>query len=353
MKKILIDMHRLDKSPFNGLYTFSWHLGKSLARHQFENDFDLNFYLGKKNFGIFGNKASYQAHHSSDKFYMRNTKQFALWHVTTSISWYHPFNNHTKNVFTLHDLNFLIEEKENIRRNKRLLHHIQQRINNADYITGISRFVIDHAKQYLNFGHKPIAVVYNGCNVPEVPEYEIPVYKPKNKFIFSIGLVQPRKNFHTLPALLPGNDYELIIAGVNTFDYAAKIMEEAKHHGVENRVKLIGPVTEKEKYWLYKNCEAFCFPSIAEGFGLPVLEAMHFGKPVFISTETAMPEVGGNAAWYFKDFDPLSMQQVFKEGMEEYFQTLPVQKIKAQAAKFNWDKTAGEYLDIYKKALAT
>src|SRR6476469_5548634 len=120
MKKILIDMHRLDKSPFNGLYTFSWHLGKSLARHQFENDFDLNFYLGKKNFGIFGNKASYQEHHSSDKFYMRN---------------------------------------------KRLLHHIQQRINNADYITGISRFVIDYAKQYLNFGHKPIAVVYNGCNV--------------------------------------------------------------------------------------------------------------------------------------------------------------------------------------------
>lgn len=352
MKKILVDMHRLDKSPFNGLYTFSYYLGKSLSRHQFENDFDLNFYLEKKNFGIFGNKASYKAHHSIDKVYMRNTKQFDLWHVTTSISWYHPFNSHTKNVFTLHDLNFLIEEKENIRRNKRLLHHIQQRINRAHHITGISRFVIDYAKQFLNFGNTPVSVVYNGCTIPEFPEYEIPAYKPVNKFIFSIGLVQPRKNFHTLPALLEGNNYELIIAGVNTYDYKSRIIEEAKRHNVENRVKLIGPVTEKEKFWLYNNCEAFCFPSVAEGFGLPVLEAMHFGKPVFISTETSMPEVGGDAAWYFKDFDPQSMQRTFKAGMEQYYQTTPIQKIKDQAAKFNWDKAAIEYLDIYKKTLS-
>src|SRR5215211_6290689 len=121
MKKILIDMHRLEKNPYNGLYTFSYNLGKSLARHQYENDFDLNFYLGKKNFGIFGKAVSYKAHHSLDKFFMPNTKQFDLWHVTTSISWYHPFNSYTKNVFTLHDLNFLIEEKQNIKRNKRLL----------------------------------------------------------------------------------------------------------------------------------------------------------------------------------------------------------------------------------------
>jgi len=351
MKKILVDMHRLDKDPYNGLYTFSYHLGKSLARHQFEKDLDLNFYLGKKNFGIFGKAVNYKAHHSVDKFFMPGTKQFDLWHVTTTISWYRPFNGYTKNVFTLHDLNFLNEEKENIKRNKRLLNEIQQRVNRADHITAISHFVVDQAKQYLEFENKKISVIYNGCNVPESPEFEEPVYKPEKKFIFSIGLVQPRKNFHTLPALLNGNNYELIIAGANTFGYNEKIIAEANKHGVGERVKLIGTVSEKQKYWLYKNCEAFVFPSMAEGFGLPVLEAMYFGKPVFISDKTSLPEIGGDAAWYFTSFDPEHMRQVFNDGMEIYNKTMPTQKIKAQAAKFNWDTIAVQYLDLYKSLL--
>jgi Glycosyltransferase len=282
---------------------------------------------------------------------MRNTSRFDLWHVTTTISWYHPFNSRTKNVFTMHDLNFLIEEKEKVKRNKRLLRQIQQRINRADHITAISRFVVAHAKQYLNFGDKKISVIYNGCTVPEMPVYETPVYVPLKKFIFAIGLIQPRKNFHTLPALLVGNDLELVIAGNNMYGYGEKIIEAAYKYNVAGRVKLTGPVTDKEKYWYYKNCEAFCFPSLAEGFGLPVVEAMHFGKPVFISTETSLPEVGGDAAWYFKNFDPGYMQQVFREGMQEYHATMPVQKIKEQAAKFNWDTIALQYLDVYKSLL--
>jgi glycosyltransferase involved in cell wall biosynthesis len=352
MKEILIDMHRLEKDPYNGLYTFSYHLGKSLARHQFENDLDLNFYLGIRNFGIFGKDVNYKAHHSLDKFFMANTRQFDLWHVTTSMSLYHPFNSRTKNLFTLHDINFLIEQKENINRNRRLLQQIQRKIKRADHITAISHFVADHAKQFFDFGNKKISVIYNGCNVPEFPEFEEPEYKPGKKFIFSIGLIQARKNFHTLPALLVGNDYELIIAGNNSYGYGDKIIGEANKHGVLDRVKLVGAISEKQKYWLYKNCEAFVFPSIAEGFGLPVLEAMYFGKPVFISTETSLPEVGGNAAWYFENFEPQYMRQVFNEGMREYYNTMPVEKIKAQAAKFNWDTTAIGYLNLYKSLLS-
>ncbi len=345
-------MNRLDKNPYNGLYTFSYSLGKSLARHQFEDNLDLNFYLGKKNFGIFGKAVKYKAHHSFDKFFMFNTRQFDLWHVTNQISWYHPFNDRTKNVFTLHDLNFLIEEKQNVKRNKRLLQNIQQRVNRAHHITAISKFVVAHAKQFIEFGNRKITVIYNGCNVPEFSEWEEPAYKPEKKYIFSIGLVQPRKNFHVLPALLVNNNYELIIAGTNTFGYGDKIINEANKYGVTGRVKLIGPVSENQKYWLYKNCEAFCFPSIAEGFGLPVLEAMHFGKPVFISDKTSLPEIGGDAAWYFKNFDPEYMRQIFNDGMQEYYNTMPTQKIKAQAAKFDWDKIAVQYLDVYKSVLS-
>ena len=178
-----------------------------------------------------------------------------------------------------------------------------------------------------------------------------PAYLPKKSFLFSIGQLHSRKNFHVLPPLLTGNDDELIIAGVNDTVYAKKVMDEARRYNVEKRVKLIGTVTENEKHWYYKNCKAFVFPSIGEGFGLPVVEAMYFGKPVFLSKYTSLPEVGGDAAYYFNDFSPDSMQSVFEKGMNEFKNNNRVDAIKQQAAKFNWKKAAGEYLDVYRSLL--
>ncbi|MEI9911174.1 MAG: glycosyltransferase [Bacteroidota bacterium] len=153
------------------------------------------------------------------------------------------------------------------------------------------------------------------------------------------------------PALLEGNNYELVIAGLNHFDYAKKVMEEARRWQVEDRVKLIGAIDEKNKYWYYRHCEAFMFPSVAEGFGFPPLEAMHFGKPVFLSDRTSLPEVGGDAAYYFSDFDPRAMRSVFEKGMNDFKNHNRIPAIKRQASLFNWNKTAGEYLDIYRKLI--
>lgn len=150
-----------------------------------------------------------------------------------------------------------------------------------------------------------------------------------------------------LPALLVGNDYELVIAGLNDFPYTQKVLTEARKHGVESRVKLAGAITDEEKFWYYKNCLAFVFPSIGEGFGLPVLEAMQFGKPVFLSTATSLPEIGGAAAYYFNDFDPPAMQQVFEKGMNDYNNFQRKEKIIQHAAGFNWTAAAKAYLDLY------
>ena len=91
------------------------------------------------------------------------------------------------------------------------------------------------------------------------------------------------------------------------------------------------------------------FPSIGEGFGLPVIEAMWFGKPVFLSTATCLPEIGGEAAYYFESFDPDDMQAVFEKGMQHYCQTQPQELIKQRAASFSWDKAAKEYTEIYRQ----
>ncbi len=350
MKQVLVDMHRLKYNPYNGLYSVSINLGKALAAKH-PSGMELVYYLPKKDFGIFGNDAKYTEHRSIDKFYKFGTGKYDLWHATTQLSWYRPFNKRTKVLYTLYDFSYLIEDPGNTKRNNRLLKQTQDRIDRADYITGISQFAIDEAKKHLNLGDKPTRAIQLGCTVSEFPGFDSPKYRPAKPFLFTIGLVQPRKNFHVLPPLLLGNDYELVIAGLNEFDYGKEVMEAAKKFGVEDRVKLIGPASEEEKYWYYKHCEAFLFPSYAEGFGLPVIEAMYHGKPVFISDKTSLPEVGGDAAYYFRSFDPDNMRQVFKKGMEDYVLTNPSEKIKQQAAKFNWDDCAAEYIEVYQQML--
>lgn len=350
MKQVLVDMHRLKYNPYNGLYSVCINLGKALAKTHPEG-MELNYYLPKKDFGIFGPEAKYTQHRSIDKYYKFGTGKYDLWHITTQLSWYRPFNKHTKVLYTLYDFSYLIEDAANVDRNQRLLKQTQKRIDRADYITGISQFAIDEAAKHLNLGNKPTKAIQLGCTVSTFPGFDTPKYRPAKPFLFTIGLVQPRKNFHVLPPLLLDNEYELVIAGLNEFEYGKEIVEAAKKFGVEDRVKLIGPASEEEKDWYYRHCEAFLFPSYAEGFGLPVIEAMHHGKPVFISDKTSLPEVGGDAAWYFRNFDPDYMRQVFKEGMKEYALTNPSEKIKQQAAKFNWDTCAAEYIDVYKQML--
>ena len=149
----------------------------------------------------------------------------------------------------------------------------------------------------------------------------------------------------------PGNDFELVIAGLNDFPYTEKVIAEAKKHNVENRIKLIGSINEEEKKWYYQHCNSFVFPSIGEGFGLPVLEAMQFGKPVFISDKTSLPEVGGDAAYYFNNFDPADMQKVFEAGMYDYTSHNRAPVIRQHADRFSWDKAAREYLDVYSNCL--
>lgn len=350
MKKVLVDMHRLKYNPFNGLYSVCINLGKALAKIPV-TDLELEYYLPKKDFGIFGPDAKYTEHRSIDKFYRFGTGKYDLWHVTTQLSWYRPFNRRTKVLYTLYDFSYLIEDAGNVKRNKRLLAQTQERIDRADYITGISQFAIDEAYKHLNLGNKPTRAIHLGCTVATFPGFDTPKYRPAKPFLFTIGLVQPRKNFHVLPALLEGNDYELVIAGLNEFEYGKEVEAAAKKFGVTDRVKLIGPATEEEKYWYYKNCEAFLFPSYAEGFGLPIIEAMYHGKPVFSSDRTSLPEVGGDAAYYFHEFDPEHMRQVFTEGMQHYATHQPVEKIKQQAARFSWDRCAEEYIDVYKQML--
>jgi len=112
-------------------------------------------------------------------------------------------------------------------------------------------------------------------------------------------------------------------------------------------VVVLTSVSDAQKAWLFANCAGLLFPSLAEGFGLPVIEAMHFGKPVFLSRLTALPEVGGEVANYFDSFEGEAMRRVVESGLANHRALDQAEDVKRWASQFNWDRCAQQYLDLY------
>ena len=344
--KIIVDVERM-KHPFTGLYFYCRNLALNLDKF-YSNEFDFFFYTFSK--------VKFPKHLKTiffklkDKFYLKPLSGTKLWHTTWQNSNYIPVGN-VKLVLTIHDLNFLYTDKPQYKKD-RLLKAVQEKINRADAVTVISNFVKDDIVKHLDLDNKKVDVIYNGVELLEFPDFDKPKYKPKGKFLFTVGTVLYKKHFHVLPRLLVNNDYELIIGGIHPEkDYIKQIQDEALKYGVSDRVHLLGSVSDEEKYWYVKNCEAFLFPSISEGFGLPPIEAMLLGKPVFLSTFTSLPEVGGDAAYYFESFDAVAMQKTLLAGLEDYKKNNRKQAIIAWAKQFSWESSVSGYMQVYRRVL--
>ncbi|MEX6688918.1 glycosyltransferase family 1 protein [Danxiaibacter flavus] len=340
---ILFDCEKM-RHPNTGVFYFCLNLGQALQKAYNSAREQLHFYTPQNQATAFGNEASYVHHKSWHKFFNPAAGKMDVWHCTYQLSKYLPHNKKTKKIITVHDLNFLVDNPEN---QQEQIKKIQSLIDRVDEIVCISEHTKRDVLNYLGTSNKPVSVIHNGGGVKEFAGFDAPVYKPSKPFIFSIGMFFAKKNFHVLPCLLKNNDYELIIAGERRPDYEAKILEQAKLYNVSDRIKLIGKISDQDKYWYYKNCLAFAFPSIAEGFGLPVVEAMHFGKPVFLSTHTSLPEIGGKEAFYFNSFDCDAMNTVFEQGLSQFNDELS-EKVKARSREFTWEKAAEQYLEIYR-----
>lgn len=342
MHMIGLDFEKL-KYPNNGLYTFCYQLGALLPACL--NDDEQLYYYMPEHFRHFKNNAYRPIPYRWYDRYSFRPPHTHVWHAIHQNPNVWPRKQARRIVMTLHDLNFLFTDKTN---HRALLRKIQSQVDDADKVVAISAFTLECMKEHLRLPEEKTAVVYNGASVNEFPLFDAPRYRPAAKFLFTIGMLTSKKNFHVLPALLKGNDYELLIAGSPQGNYVDTIKAEAARHGVSERVKLLGAISEKEKYWYYKNCSAFLFPSLAEGFGIPVIEAMRFGKPAFISDKTSLPEVGGDVAYYFRDFDEENMRKTLEAGLAHYAVTQPEENIKSHAAQFSWEKTVAAYLDIYR-----
>jgi len=351
MASVLLDCERM-KYPHTGLYHFCLNLGLNLTRQKSPTDL-ITFLLPETGGNIFGDREQYiRTKHvngvripfSSGYNFSPEDDAYNIWHMTHQTSRYRPAK--ARMVLTIHDLNFLYDNPSE-RKHRKYLQLIQDRIDRADHVVCISQYCREDVERKLNVKNKRISVIYNGGALLSGLTVSEPAYKPNKPFLFALGTILPKKNFHVLPPLLKKFDGELVIAGVGGNDYVKFIVSEAKKNSVADRVKIIGSVSEQDKYWYYSNCKAFLFPSIAEGFGLPVIEAMSFGKPVFLSTHTSLPEVGGPHAYYFRNFDASAMQEELIRGLNDFSALKKETEIKNWARQFSWEHAAKAYWDIY------
>lgn len=218
-----------------------------------------------------------------------------------------------KYVLTIHDLAFWTHpewgEFTNIVLQRMLL---KTSVNRADKILTISENSKKDIVRILNVDEDLIRVTYNpyvGEKIETIDKGEIGKIKTKyeisDRFFLFVSTIEPRKNIDGLvkafEIVAQNNcDLSLVIVGKLGWKYK-KMLQIIEDSQYKKRIILLGYITEQEKQILYTNCEAFVFPSHYEGFGLPVLEAMHFGSIVITANNSSLPEVGGDAVIYVED----------------------------------------------------
>ncbi|QQL49182.1 glycosyltransferase family 4 protein [Mucilaginibacter ginkgonis] len=346
--KILVTFDSM-KNINTGYYYFGLGLGNALIDAN-NDEFDLTFYLHNRTNTRFNGDVKILRLSKLHPFYFPYRNRFQLVHITDQECRLRPEWVNAKKIMTIHDVNRIHLEGHDSPQTRQYLERLRKFISGVDKLVTISQFVADDIVKLYPEAASKISVIYNGAQKPQLVKNYKPAVIPNGDFLFTIGILLPQKGFHYLPNLLENNNLNLVIAGIET-PHKEVILAEAKKYGCENRVFITGPVADVDKAWYYANCKAFIFPSSAEGFGLPVIEAMHFGKPVFLAKKTSLPEIGGRAAYYFDSFEPQHMRDVLADGLKDFEENNRTNEVLRQTAKFTWENAAKAYLQLYKQTL--
>lgn len=278
-------------------------------------------------------------------------------------------NNITKNIkfiVTVHDL--AIEKLKNVGSFKNTIVQkifLKRSCKNADEIIAISEATKNDLISIFNIPNDKINVIYNGVNLKE--SNPLPTEKEQeilNKFnvldknyIFFVSTIEPRKNIVTLIKAFEDikekekDTLKLILSGGLGWKYKDVLtcISKSKY---KDDILLTGYISKEEKNCLYKNNRCFVYPSLYEGFGLPILEAMSNHSVVVTSNVSSIPEVGGDVAIYYnnvKDYKELSETILKAIKMSEKEKEEIINRGLEQVKKFTWEKCAKETLQILKK----
>lgn len=231
----------------------------------------------------------------------------------------------------------------------------------ADFIITPSEATKADVVNHLQIDPQRIAVIPWGCDERFQPEgdpehfaavqqrYHLPA-----QYLLFVGTLEPRKNLTTLLhayAMLRaegcGKELKLVVAGRTGWLYT-EIFDSVKTLGLDEEVIFTGFVDDEDLPDLYRGARLFVFPSLYEGFGLPILEAMASGVPVITSATASMPEVAGNAAILVDPHDPEAIAAGMARVLaEDQLSQAMIQKGLARARRFTWDIVAQTTLALY------
>jgi glycosyltransferase involved in cell wall biosynthesis len=347
-KYILVDLFRL-KHINTGLGQVCLAYGSELSKIRHPH-FQFTFLVPRNFVGYFGEGVNYIVPDTTNYFFPRFLSQpFDLWHAVHQDIHYYPYK-HIPLVFTIHDLNFIREKiqiKNQLRKNK--LNFFLQR---AAQTVAISNYTKQDVETNLSI-KSPVEVIYNGVNIATEVKADPPSFINTKRFLLAIGVFKPNKNYESLVHLMSEYpDKRLIIAGTHDTAYGKAILKMIRKKGLQDRIITPGVISEADKTWLYAHCEALLFPSTNEGMGLPIIEAMRFGKPVIAARLSCIPEFGKDYAYYFSSFEPAAMRQNIEESLTD-FRRYPerAEEIKRYSEQFSWGKNAQQYIQLFERLL--
>jgi glycosyltransferase involved in cell wall biosynthesis len=242
-----------------------------------------------------------------------------------------------------------------------LTHWTRYAVKHAKAICTISKFSKNAIIRAYKVPQDQVVVTYPGFSMPTTTGNQqaaiIKKYNISNHYILSVGTIQPRKNYIRLieafSKFLALNkqkfgEIQLVIVGKKGWLYKS-ILEAPVKYGVSGKVKFLHAVPDADLPHLYRNALCFALPSLYEGFGLPVLEAMAYKCPVVVSNVSSLPEIAGNAGIYVDPKDVNSITQGLLSAVRQrnlIQGKTRIQQGLSQVKLFTWEKAAKQTLEV-------
>ncbi len=256
-----------------------------------------------------------------------------------------PQRRFRKQIATFHDLFVMTAEYSSPEFRARFTEQARRAAGEADRIIAVSQFTADEVHRLLGVEQSRIRVVHHGIQ-------PLPVHpREPQKMILHVGAIQERKNISRLVTAFEAvpQDWQLVLAGSAGFG-ADRILQQIEQSPASNRITVTGYISNSVLAKYYAQASIFAFPSLDEGFGMPVLEAMRAGVAVVASNRSAVPEVCGNAAFLI---DPLEADSL--RGAIVFLTQDPGERARweqlggTRAAQFSWEKAAAQTWDVYEE----
>jgi O-antigen biosynthesis alpha-1,3-mannosyltransferase len=227
-----------------------------------------------------------------------------------------------------------------------------------NHVITVSKFIQNELERYYpTFANKSTAI-YNGIDHHKIDSQNL-VKNPKFSFPFLlyIGLLDRKKNIVNLieafeRIALSYPTLNLVLVGKPGFDYQM-IVQKIKNSLFAGRIILTGFLSDAEVVGLYQQAEIFVFPSLYEGFGIPILEAMRLNCPVITSNFGAMAEIGAEASVLCDTRNPIDLAQNIQNLLNSpELRNTMIEKGKIHWQKFTWETCAKETIKVYEKVLS-